>query len=61
MDARALRRSDFPSDLAFIKAAASRAGYRFEVDPDGTERCLRPDGTVAVIARPKPREKESVR
>ena len=26
-------------------------GYRFERDPDGTVRVVRPDGTVAVIAR----------
>lgn len=37
--------------LEQIKALAIEQGFRFEVDEDGTERAIRPDGTVAVIAR----------
>jgi hypothetical protein len=40
------------SDLDMLKAFAQR-GYTIQIDPDGTERVMRPDGSVAVIARPK--------
>lgn len=41
--------------LEAAKAEAIRRGYRFEVSEDGQEeRMIRPDGTVAVIARRKP-------
>lgn len=40
--------------LSLLKAFVIRHGYRIEVDPDGTERVIRPDGTVAVIARRPP-------
>jgi hypothetical protein len=37
-----------------LKALVTRVGYRFDTSPDGTEeRLIRPDGTVAVIARKK--------
>ena len=39
--------------LAKVKEAAAVFGYSFEVDPDGTERMIRPDGSVAVIAKRK--------
>ncbi len=43
-----------------VKAEAIRRGYRFEVSEDGLEeRLVRPDGTVAVIARWKKRELKS--
>ena len=38
--------------LAWLKRLAVARGYRIDVAPDGTERLVRPDGTVAVIARP---------
>lgn len=42
--------------LSELKKAAARLGYRFEVSADGREeRLIRPDGTVAVIAR-KPQD-----
>jgi hypothetical protein len=45
--------------LDALKKIVLARGYRIEVDADGTERLIRPDGTVAVIAhRP---EKESER
>jgi hypothetical protein len=34
-----------------LKRMAEQRGCRFEIDADGTERMIRPDGTVAVIAR----------
>ena len=38
--------------LEWLKHMASLTGYRFEVSQEGTEeRMIRPDGTVAVIAR----------
>ncbi len=40
--------------LAQLKAIGRWEGYRFEVDADGTERMYRPDGSLAVTARPKP-------
>jgi hypothetical protein len=33
-----------------LKAEILRRGYRIEVNPDGTERVIRPDGTVAITA-----------
>jgi hypothetical protein len=40
------------TELARLKAIAEAVGYRFERSADGTEeRMIRPDGTVAVIAR----------
>lgn len=36
-----------------LKAAAETRGYTFEVGLGGEERMIRPDGTVAVIARRK--------
>lgn len=42
------------AELSYVKQLAVAAGYRFEVSEDGnTERMIRPDGTVAVIARKK--------
>lgn len=38
-------------DLDMLKALSIARGYRFEIDPDGTERMYRPDGTLAVTAR----------
>jgi hypothetical protein len=38
-------------DLERLKALALSMGYRIDVDKDGTERLIRPDGTVAVIAK----------
>lgn len=35
----------------FLIDEAEQRGYRFEMDPDGTIRMIRPDGTVAIIAR----------
>jgi hypothetical protein len=37
--------------LAILKMIAEARGYRFEVHPDGSERMIRPDGTVAIIAK----------
>lgn len=42
------------TDLERIKELIAKVGYRVERDADGTERVIRPDGSVAVIARPKP-------
>jgi hypothetical protein len=39
------------ADLEWLKALAMLRGYRFETDRDGTERMIRPDGSVAIIAR----------
>lgn len=38
--------------LPDLKALALQIDYTFKVDPDGTERMIRPDGTIALIARP---------
>lgn len=35
-----------------IVSEAVRRGYRFKIEEDGTEKLIRPDGSVAVIARP---------
>jgi hypothetical protein len=43
--------------LELVKKLAAEQGYRFEVDTDGTERMIRPDGTVALVARP-PKKKD---
>jgi hypothetical protein len=43
--------------LELAKRLAIEQGYRFEIDNDGTERMIRPDGTVALIARP-PKKKD---
>jgi hypothetical protein len=43
----------FPLSIEQLKDMATMAGFRFEVDADGTERMYRPDGTLAVTARKK--------
>lgn len=42
------------SELDLWKQLSISQGFRFEVDPDGTERMYRPDGTLALTAK-KPR------
>jgi hypothetical protein len=42
------------NELEFLKELARASGYRFERDPDGTERMIRPDGTVAVMTKGEP-------
>ena len=45
------------SDLELLKALSIQLGYSFVISKDGQEeRMIRPDGTVALIARIK-REK----
>lgn len=44
-----------PRHLDELKAMSVALGYRFEIDADGTERMIRPDGSVALIAR-KPKD-----
>lgn len=53
VDVRCSCRACTSAVLERIKQLARLRGYTFEVDADGTERTIRPDGTVAVIARPK--------
>jgi hypothetical protein len=45
--------SDPPPTLTLeqLKQLVMHLGYRIEISEDGTERLIRPDGTVAVIAR----------
>jgi hypothetical protein len=44
--------------LDALKKIALARGYRIEVDADGTERLIRPDGTVAMIAHKGEKESE---
>ena len=40
--------------LDMLKAMLLQLGYTIQIDRDGTERVIRPDGSVAIIARPSP-------
>jgi hypothetical protein len=51
---RRLERKVQSGELAFLKMIAEGRGYRFEVNEDGSELMVRPDGTVALIALPGP-------
>jgi hypothetical protein len=51
--------SESHKTLQRMKAAALARGYSFEVDLDGTERMLRPDGSLATIARRDARERHA--
>lgn len=42
------------SALDALKIELVSRGYRLEVQPDGTEILYRPDGSVAVRAKPRP-------
>lgn len=39
--------------LANLKAIGEAHGYRFEIDAEGTHRMYRPDGSLAMVARPQ--------
>lgn len=49
-------------DLTTLKEWANRLGYTFVVSEDGTEeRMLRPDGSLALIARRAAKDPEAQR
>lgn len=50
-----LTRDVYRTDLDRVKDLATAQGYRFVTFPDGTERCYRPDGSLAVTASPHSR------
>jgi hypothetical protein len=47
--------------LEQLKQLVLRFGYRIETSEDGTERLIRPDGTVALIARRKENSGQKMR
>lgn len=53
---------DLTDAQLLLRREAERRGYRFELSEDGTEeRMIRPDGTVAVIARRTQKEPTNVK